>query len=99
MAYVLQDPSDVLDWTFDHATFLDDGGSPSDTISTSSWSVSPSSGSPATPTVASASNTATTATVFVSGLERGGIYQVANTIVTLGGRTLQRSITVRCEDK
>jgi hypothetical protein len=99
MPYVLIDPSETLDYGFDWSTWLDETGSPTDTINTSSWTISESAGSPTAPTLTSDSNTSTTTTVFVAGCQLGEIYELVNTIVTTAGRTAQRTITLRCEQR
>lgn len=98
--YHLIDPQEVLDYTFDWSNFLDDAGSPSDTISTSSWAITPQEpGSPSEPVLSGNSNTVNMATVFVAGCGAGGLYQRTNTVVTAQGRTAERSITLRCEQR
>ena len=99
MAYVLIDPSEDLDYTFDYGPFVDDGGSPSDTILTSAWVITPQSGSPQTPDLHSAANTVDTTTIFVKNPTVGEIYRLTNTVVTNDGRTAQRSLTIRCEQR
>ncbi len=99
MPYLLIDPSETLDYTCDWSDMLDDVGSPSDTISSSTWAVTPQEGSPQQPDIKSSTNTATTTTIFLYNCVRGGVYQVTNTIVTGQGRTHERSITVRCANR
>lgn len=100
MAYLLIDPSEKLDYTCDWSGFLDDGGSPSDSISTSTWSIVPQSpGSPTHPQLTGAIHTANTATVFVEAGMWGEIYQLSNQITTTMGRTAERSFTIRCETR
>jgi hypothetical protein len=66
-----------LDWSADLAA---------DTIATSAWTISP-----GDPTVAQASATTTLATVWISGGIVGNTYDVTNSIVTAGGRTLTKT--------
>ncbi len=100
MPYLLIDPQEILDYTFDWSNFLDGEGSPSDAISSSTWAISPmEAGSPSEPVLASESNTATTATVYVSNCAAAGVYQLTNAVVTAQGRTAERSITLRCEQR
>lgn len=84
----VKDPSAVLDYQFDWSAWLDD-----DTIATSTWTV------PTGLTKASESNTTTTATVWLSGGTAGASYTLVNRIVTAGGRTDERTLTVRCRQK
>ncbi len=97
MPFLLIDPQETLDYTCDWSTFLDDGGSPSDTISTSSWTITDA-GSPA-PTLSGETNTSNSATVFVQGCTLGEVYRLSNKIVTAQGRTAERTHTLRCEQR
>ena len=99
MTTLLIDPEETLDYTMNWATWLAETGSPEDTISTSSWAVSDSTGSPSHPVLSGATNTASTATVFVAGCQLGELYQLTNTITTGQGRTAERSLTLRCEQR
>ncbi len=99
MPYLPIDPGETLDYSCDWSAFLDDGGSPSDTIATSSWTITPLEASPVIPTLASESNTVNTTTVFVSNAVYGQVYQLTNRIVTAQGRTAERSIACRCEQR
>ncbi len=99
MPYLLIDPDETLDYTRDWSTFLDDGGSPSDSILSATWTITPQEASPQAPVLSDPSNTATTAKVFVSGAVYGQVYRLANRIVTAQGRAAERSITLRCEHK
>ncbi len=97
MPYRLIDPDEKLDYSCDWSTFLDDGGSPSDTIATSSWSITDA-GSPA-PVLSGQTNTTNSATTFVAGCTLGEVYRLSNKIVTAQGRTAERTITLRCEQR
>jgi len=80
-----QDASDDLDYQMNWADWLG-----TDTISTSTWTV-PAGITQSTP----ATNTTTTATVWLSGGTAGRTYTIANKIVTAGGRTAERSFQVK----
>lgn len=84
----LKDPDAVLDYQIDWSTWLG-----SDTIASSSWVI------PTGITEDSDSNTTTTATVWLSGGTAGTTYTVTNRIVTAGGRTEDRSLTIKCYDR
>lgn len=84
----LKDPSAVLDYEFDWSEWLG-----SDTIS--SHTVTAGSGI----TVASSSATSTAVTAWLSGGTAGTSYVVTNRIVTTGGRTDERSITLQVLDR
>lgn len=99
MPYQLIVESADLDYTCDWQAYLEDNGSPGDSISTAVWSITPQEGSPETPALSGASQTATTATVFVSGCQRGQVYRLINRITTAQGRTDERTITLLCENR
>lgn len=88
MTLRLIDPNEKLDYGFDWTT---DGWIASDTISTSTWSVSPTG-----PTLSGAASTTTTTSVFITGCTHGLIYSLTNQITTAAGRIGERTITLRC---
>lgn len=75
------DPGATLDYTFDWDGFLN----PSESLSTSTWTVS------VGMTTSGASYAARSATVFVSGGVAGSLYTLTNQISTSGGRSTSRS--------
>lgn len=84
---MVKDPDAVLDYQIDWSSWLATG----ETISSSDWVVQTGI------TENSASNTTTTATIWLSGGTAGVTYTVTNRIVTTASRTNDRSlyITVR----
>lgn len=84
-----KDPDEVLDYTINWINWLTSG----DTISSSVWIV------PAGITEDSNSFTNTTASVFLSGGIAGTEYKLTNTIVTAGGRTAQRTISIKVAER
>lgn len=82
----VKDPGDKLDYQVDYTDWL-----ASDTISASSWSVTPSG-----PTLSGQSVNAedTVATCWVEGGTHGREYRLTNAIETAGGRKKQKSITI-----
>lgn len=81
-------PNENADWGFDWAAWLDTG----DTISTSTWTVATGLTSGTT------GNNTTTTSVWLSGGNAGSngtSYTCTNKIVTAGGRTFERSFTMR----
>ena len=83
----VKDPQAILDYSFDWGTnYLG-----TDTIASSTWSVSPSG-----PDITTHPNshTDTIATVWMGGGTEGQSYILTNEIVTTAGRTDDRSITV-----
>lgn len=86
-AIFTKDPNAILDYQINWATWLG-----SDTIDTSTWTV------PTGITRTSATNTTTTATIWLSGGTSGTDYDLLNRIVTAGGRTEDRTITIRVEE-
>jgi hypothetical protein len=80
-----KDPSDVVDYQMSWAALLD-----LDTILTSTWVV------PTGLTITAQTNTANTATVWLSG-GTVGVHVITNTITTSGGRTYERSVKLPVE--
>lgn len=78
-----KDPDAVLDYSIEWAKWLG-----RDRISSSAWDV------PTGLTKVSESNTKLVASVWISGGTVGTTYTVRNRIVTVGGRTEDRSIAV-----
>lgn len=93
MAYKLIDPQEVLDYGIEWSGFLAEV-EPADSISLSTWSITP-----AGPVLSSDSVTGDVARVFVAGAAKGALYQLSNWITTSQGRTAERSITLRCENR
>jgi hypothetical protein len=85
-----KDPDAVLDYSVDWALWL-----AGDEISTSEWILEEG----ALLEQVIASNTATKATVWLRGGQSGITYSVTNRIVTVGGRTDDRTISVKVEDR
>lgn len=84
MRFEPKDPNAVLDYAFDWAAWL-----AGDTIANSAWTVTGGGVS-----VSSASNTTTTATVFLSGGIEGSEATISNRITTAGGRTQDKTAVV-----
>ncbi len=83
-----KDPQATLDYQVDWSDWLG-----ADTIATSTWTV------PTGLTKTDESKTDTSATVWLSGGTAGQIYTVMNHIVTVGGRTDERSFRVFVQDR
>jgi hypothetical protein len=83
-----KDPHAVLDYTIDWTRWL-----AGDQIATSAWLV------PAGLTKVGDSKSASSATVWLSGGTAGEAYIVTSRITTAGGRTEDRSFTVRVEER
>lgn len=83
-----KDPDALLDYAIDWTQWLD-----GDTILTSDWTVA------VGLTKESQFNTTTVATVWLSGGVAGTSYTVTNRITTAGGRTDDRSITIRVKER
>lgn len=95
---VLKDPDAEVDHSFNWDDgYLDDTTSPPESISTSTWAVSPAD-SPGL-TISSDSKTLTVATAFFLGGVVEQLYVVTNTVTTSGGRTDERSLSVRMEER
>lgn len=84
----LKDPSAILDYQFDWSDWLG-----TDTIS--SHTVTASAGL----TVTTSTATATAVTAWLSGGTAGQAYTVTNRIVTVGGRTDERSMSIQVLDR
>ncbi|MHA7839861.1 MAG: phage fiber-tail adaptor protein [bacterium] len=95
--YRVQDPAEELDWTCDYAAEMDSVGSPSDTISSSTFTIE-GGGSPA-PVLEDQVNTADTTSINVKGMTLGEVYHLRNAVTTSQGRLLKRSTTIRCTDR
>lgn len=83
MARFLKDPSATLDYQVNWAAWLG-----SDTIQTSTWITDDGI------TISNQASTATTATVWLAGGTINQAYMVTNRIVTVGGRTEDRSFQI-----
>lgn len=86
--YVEKDPSALLDYKLDWAAWLPEG----DAIASVLWNVSPGI------TKVEESNTASTATVWISGGVAGQTYSVACRITTNDGRVDERSFRVQVRE-
>ena len=91
MQLYVKDPGASLDYSIDWGGGYLGAG---ETITTSSWVAFP-----ADMTISGAGNTTTLATITASGGVTGRIYQLTNRIITSGGRTDERSIAVRVEQR
>ena len=54
---------------------------------------------PAGPTLSGERLGANVASVFVAGAALGRVYRLTNQVSTLQGRTAERSVTLRCENR
>lgn len=87
----IKDPDEVLDYVINYAAQLTQDGS--DTISTSTWTVATGL------TEDSESETTTAVTIWLSGGTVGTSYDCENEIVTAGGRTYNRTITILIRER
>jgi len=85
----MKDPDSVLDYAFDWSEWLESGGSINSHVVTVDDGI----------TKDSSSNSSTVVTVWLSGGTAGINYNIACKIVTSGGRTVERSITIRCRER
>lgn len=86
----VKDPQAIRDYQLDWSTYLNGA----DTISSASWSVSPSG-----PTIVSSSNTTTTTKARVSGGTAGAEYTLTCHVVLASGQEDDRSITIQVADQ
>lgn len=84
--WAAKDPSDVVDYVIDWTDVL-----ASDTIATATYTA------PGL-TVNSSSNTSTTSTVWLAGGTAGATCEVTCRITTAGGRTFERTASLRVAD-
>lgn len=91
MQFYVKDPGAVLDYSINWAGGYLQGG---ETLASSIWTIFP-----ADMTQSSAANTTSVASITVSGGAAEQIYQLTNRITTSQGRTDERSITVRVEQR
>ena len=82
-----KDPDEIKDYGIDYALLL-----LTDTISTSTWTL------PSAITKNSDSHTTTTTTIWLSGGTAGTSYALLNRIVTLGGRTYDRTVKLKMKN-
>jgi len=85
-----KDPDAVLDYSVDWSAWL-----AGDQIATSTWLLEEG----AVIEQVSDTKTASKTTVWLRGGQNGTTYLVTNRIVTLGGRTDDRTISVKVEDR
>ncbi len=91
MQVYVKDPGAILDYSIDWgAGYLQSG----ETLGSSIWAIFP-----ADMAQESAGDAAGVASITVSGGIAGQIYQLTNRITTSQGRTDERSITVRVEQR
>ncbi len=94
----LIDPGEKLDFALDWGDFLDDSGSPSDTIVGSTWAIDPLH-TAISPNLTASSFSTRITSIFVDDPVLGQIYLLTNTITTAEGRVAERSITLRCHTR
>jgi hypothetical protein len=85
-----KDPNAVLDYVIDWGDEWLEAG---DEISTSAWTI------PTGITKDSDTKTTTTTTIWLSGGTDGVSYDIVNRIVTTGGRTDDRTITIKVRER
>ena len=81
-------PDEVLDFTFNWATWLDSDTIASDTVTVATGL-----------TKDSDSNDTTSVTVWLSGGTAGTAYKVTSQIVTAAGRTAERTIIIKVQER
>lgn len=87
----VKDPNEVKDYSLDWSDLL----GASDTITSSTWTVSEGSGL----TIGSDSNTTTATIVWLSAGTDGTNYSLVNQVVTAGGRTYDQTVRLKVRDK
>lgn len=94
-AYRPQDPDETLTHSVDFTPWLSESLSPTDTIASASWSISPNTGT----TVTDLGESGNIVSASVSGLTRRQLYRLTCDMVSVAGETVQKSIVIRCDDK
>jgi hypothetical protein len=89
MSLFVKDPNDVLDYRWDWSSWLASG----ETIQTSTVTV------PTGITKDSDTNTTTTVTVWLSSGTAGQTYRVVSRITTSQGRTVDRSMFIKVDER
>ena len=96
-SYKLIRPGEDLDYAFDYRAEADDAGSPSDTISSSSWSVTPQAdASPTAPKLSDGAFSGVLASVRITDCTAGNIYRLTNTVVWSSGIITKKTVVLRC---
>ncbi len=96
MPYRLQDPIANPVYAYDWTDFLEEGGSPSDTLSTFAASIDPlNDGSPTEPAITDELISGNVTSCFVSGCAAGKIYRLSFLVTTGMGRRDEWSVTIR----
>lgn len=91
MTVFAKDPASTLDYSFDWSGWL----IPGETIDSNVWSIGPAGAGAASIVVGSESESADTRAVLVTGGTTGNRYRLSCRIITNGGRTNERSATLR----
>ena len=89
LSWPTKDPDEVLDYTIDWLPRLGDD----DTIALSVWTV------PGGLAQTNSTNTDTETVVWLSGGTIGTTYSVQNRITTVGGRTMDQTVTITIATK
>lgn len=84
-----KDPDSVLDYAFNWNEWLEPGENINSHVITVDDGI----------TKDSSNNSSTVVTVWLSGGTAGINYNIACKIITSGGRTVERSITIRCRER
>ena len=84
-----KDPDSVKDYQINWESWLNG----QDTLSTSNWTV------PSGITEDSSTVSTTAATIWLSGGVVGNNYELVNRVVTVGGRTQDQTLIIKCEER
>ncbi len=93
MAIYLKDPSSSVDYSIDWSAWLSD----TEAIASTTWSIDPSGAS--APSLGAENAVDTVRSIFVSGGTLGQRYRLTCRIQTDGGRTVERSLTIRIAER
>jgi len=88
-----KDPDEILDYKLNWAPRLE----PGDTIVTSIWLLPTVTGAPLVQE--SAEFTTTSSTIWLAGGELNATYDITNRVTTMGGRTMDQTVRLKCKVK
>jgi len=91
MRWKIQDPDEILTWSFDWTSWLASG----DTLASATWTITPSAGV----TITDLGESGAVASVEISVLTRGETYMLTCEMVSTAGETGQQSYSIRCDHK
>jgi hypothetical protein len=97
VSVALQGPGEDLDYSHDWSPDLDDQGSPSDTISSATWTLEgPDDGGSPSPQTHTPTTSGNVVSAWVSDLQLGGVYRLRHVMTSDAGRRFEHDWVIRC---